>query len=160
MNVCLRIAATVGFVVTFAVPAHGDIARARLIQKAVTSFECSIFAAFMSPTGEAESQRFFQVGYDSAMEFLSAVSAGDVTQEEYETFVRMDVALNLKAVGSTHPAFAVGRLYQHVRDFTGDRVMHGRTSSGAIDFGNVLDLAQSAALAGRLYSQSNCVLID
>ena len=142
-------------------PAKADIAKARLIQKGVTAFECSLFAAFMSPKGgEAESQRLFQVGYDSSMAFMEAFDAGNISEEEFREFVRLDVALNLKRL-VPDPAFAIGRVYQDIRKFAADRVLYGRTAAGAIDYDNPRDdFDVEAAEARRYYDLAKCSLID
>jgi hypothetical protein len=148
------------FGAALAVQAHADVAKARLIQKGLAAFECSIFVAFMSADGDTESERLFQIGYDSSMAFLEAVRAGEVTEQEYRTFVRLDVALNLKKLGKTDPAFAVGRFYQDIRRFAADRVIYGRTESGAIDIDNTLNDSQSAAAARVYYDKTRCALIE
>lgn len=155
-----KLAVATALAVAVSASAQADPAKARLIQKGVAAFECSIFVAFVSPSGEEESQRFFQIGYDSSMGFLEALNAGEVSEEEFGKFVRMDVALNLRRLGATHPAFSVGRFYQEVRGFAADRIMYGRTASGAIDFDNLLDDAESSAEAKRHYDKAGCVLIE
>lgn len=141
--------------------ANADIAKARLIQKGATAFECSILAALMTPKGgEAESQRLFQIGYESSIAFLKALDAGEITEDEFRQFVRMDVGLNLKRM-VPDPAFAVGRMYQDIRKFAADRVLYGRTAAGAIDYDNPHnDFDVEALEAKRLYDKTNCSLID
>tara|TARA_R110000744_G_scaffold301949_1_gene410927 strand:+ start:242 stop:721 length:480 start_codon:yes stop_codon:yes gene_type:complete len=145
----------------FILSANAESPKARLVEKGVSAFECSVAAAMAPMAGHQESNRLFMLGYNSLVSFADALYSGEISEAEYDKYVTLHISLLLsKTQGDTSATFATGRIYQHVLSYTSDRIFYARNKTGGIDRDKPLNDEQIGEMANQLYSEANCSLID
>lgn len=141
--------------------ANAESPKAQLVEKGVSAFECSVAAAMAPTAGQQESNRLFMLGYNSLVSFANALYSGEISEAEFDKYVRFDISLLLsRTQGNTSAEFATGRIYESVSSYTAERLLYGRNRTGGIDFDRPLNDEQIGKIANRLYSEANCSLID
>ena len=126
--------------------AQDSAAYARMARATSSAFECSALAAKLKKP--AEQERLFNFGYGQGKEFMAALQAGNVKQEDLSANAPVGMLLRLE--GPT-PDFMLGRVYAAAEENALENVYR---------VGDRFNSKEEQALAASAeFESSNCELI-
>jgi len=142
-------------IMTSSVTAHASPDKAVYGTKGIAAFEC---AGFANSFDRSEEARLIGIGHKNLALFFAAWDAGEISEEEYQSVIRMDYSW--KSVGPSDD-FVIGRMYEWALSLSKHRVSHVSKPDGSIDRGKEIDDVNVIITnASRIYKSKNCSFIQ
>jgi len=144
---------TLPLLLLFATPvAAQDQSDARAARVMWSAFECFQFARMSDDSSNAE--RLFGVGYEAGQRFLTALEAGEISEEDARATVPIGVTFLLG--GPSHD-FVIGRVFESATGDAFDDVVKENDLGFLLpDSKWIQDEVLQRSLAQRHYLQANC----
>lgn len=133
---------------------HAAEADAKAAQVLISAWQCSIYAELKGDA--AEQERLFSLGYDRGKQFMAALIAGHISEEDGQ---KIPLLVRLLVTGPTSE-FVLGRIFEAVSSDAYEKVTAQDERGLPLAPGDyVIDADLKTSIASTRYVRANCGLL-